>query len=429
MRHGGYIMNKILKNIIGAVVLVVILLVFYLLTFQLSHERLVIKESKAVISVGDLNSKKVNAYYELYEKAAKTDLEEAKKWTKYIKGLDLIYYNDSDDKNQGEDKEIMVVNLGWLYPVAKFKRREYFDDLGKNYFSLKEVYQKQLEEDYDVDKKIYMTNYKGYYFISDDVMKLSDYMKLLVKKEINKNISSKMRGDTLGEAVIDLEGVTQGLDTIKINLDYEKNELSINGYLYGDLEFSKYLNGIEQKDRKFAKYMGKDKIYITNTDFKGLASFMRGNLNSEINSMLSLVKMFTGKDFEDYMDEVDGEMVYDYVKNQMLIPVKEVKDFKKLIEIFAKKDGDKYVLGNGETIEIKDNVIYYNGIMSEGSITPKGDEFINISLNLGLYNPVLKDIYVDMGGKVEKNKIKIRTTIADGELLEIYNRMEGEKND
>lgn len=422
-------MNKILKNIIGAVVLVVILLVFYLLTFQLSHERLVIKESKAVISVGDLNSKKVNAYYELYEKAAQTDLEEAKKWTKYIKGLDLIYYNDSDDKNQGEDKEIMVVNLGWLYPVAKFKQREYFDDLGKNYFSLKEVYQKQLEEDYDVDKKIYMTNYKGYYFISDDVMKLSDYMKLLVKKEINKNISSKMKGDTLGEAVIDLEGVTQGLDTIKINLDYEKNELSVNGYLYGDLEFSKYLNGIEQKDRKFAKYMGKDKIYITNTDFKGLASFMRGNLNSEINSMLSLVKMFTGKDFEDYMDEVDGEMVYDYVKNQMLIPVKEMKDFKKLIEIFAKKDGDKYVLGNGETIEIKDNVIYYNGIMSEGSITPKGDEFINISLNLGLYNPVLKDIYVDMGGKVEKNKIKIRTTIADGELLEIYNRMEGEKND
>lgn len=67
--------------------------------------------------------------------------------------------------------------------------------------------------------------------------------------------------------------------------------------------------------------------------------------------------------------------------------------------------------------------------MSEGSITPKEDEFMNISLNLGLYNPVLKDIYVDMGGKVEANKIKIRTTITDGELLEIYNRMEGEKND
>ncbi|WP_028854945.1 hypothetical protein [Psychrilyobacter atlanticus] len=422
-------MNKILKNIIGAAVLVVILLVFYLLTFQLSHERLVIKESKAVISVGDLNSKKVNAYYELYEKATQTDLEEAKKWTKYIKGMDLIYYNDSNDENQSEDKEIMVVNLGWLYPIAKFKQGEYFDDLGKNYFSLKEVYQKQLEEDYDVDKKIYMTNYKGYYFVSDDVMKLSDYMKLLVKKEINKNISSKMKGDTLGEAVIDLEEFTQGLDAIKINVDYEKNKLSMNGYLYGDLEFSKYLNGIEKKDRKFTKYMGKDKIYITNTDFKGLAVFMRKNVNSEINSMLSLVKMFTGKDFEDYMDKVDGEMIYDYVKNQLLIPVKEVKDFKKLIEIFAKKDGDKYILGNGETIEIKDNVIYYNGIMSEGSITPKEDEFMNISLNLGLYNPVLKDIYVDMGGKVEANKIKIRTTITDGELLEIYNRMEGEKND
>jgi len=422
-------MNKILKNIVGAIVLIIILLGFYLLTFQLSHEKLVIKESRAVISIGDLNSKKVNEYYDLYEKATQIDLEEAKKWTKYIKGLDLIYYNDSENMNQDEDKEVIVVNLGWLYPVAKFKQGEYFDDLGKNYFSLKEVYQKQLEEGYDMDKKIYMTNYKGYYFISDDVMKLSDYMKLLVKKEINKNITSKMKGDTLGEAVIDLEGLTKGLESLKINVDYEKNKLSMNGYLYGDLEFSKYLNGIEQKDRKFAKYMGKNKIYITNTDFKGLALFMKGNMNSEINSMLSLVKMFTGKDFEDYMDKVDGEIIYDYVKNQMLLPVKEVKDFKRLIEIFAKKDGDKYILGNGETIEIKDNVIYYNGIMSEGSITPPKDEFINMSLNLGLYNPVLKDIYVDMGGKVETNKIKIRTTITDGELLEIYNRMEGEKND
>ena len=62
-------------------------------------------------------------------------------------------------------------------------------------------------------------------------------------------------------------------------------------------------------------------------------------------------------------------------------------------------------------------------------MTPKGDEFINVSLNLGLYDPVLEDIYVDMGGKVEKDKVKIRATITDGELLEIYNRMEDEKND
>ncbi|MEI6857044.1 hypothetical protein [Psychrilyobacter sp.] len=422
-------MNKILKNIIGIIVLAVILIVFYFSTFQLSHERLIVKESKVVISIGDLNSKKVNTYYELYEKITQTDLEETKKWTKYIKGLDLIYYDDSNSKNREEDKEIMVINLGWLYSVAKFKQEEYFNGLGKNYFSLKEVYQKQLEEDYDVDKKIYMTNYKGYYFISDDVMKLSNYMKLIIKKEINKNISSKIKGDTLGEAVIDLEGLVQGLDAIKINLDYENSELSMNSYLYGDLEFSKYLKGIKQKDRKFNSYIGKDKIYITNTDFRDLATFMRGNINPEMNSILSMVKMLTGKDFEDYMDKVDGEIVYDYVKNQMILPVKEEKDFKKLIEIFAKKEGNKYILGNGTTIEIKDNVIYYNGIMSEGSTIPKEGEFINISLNLGLYNPVLKDIYINMGGKVEENKINLRTSITDGELLEIYNRMKGEKND
>jgi hypothetical protein len=34
-----------------------------------------------------------------------------------------------------------------------------------------------------------------------------------------------------------------------------------------------------------------------------------------------------------------------------------------------------------------------------------------------------------MGGKVEKNRIKIRAAITDGELLEIYNRMEGKKDD
>jgi len=421
-------MNKILKNIIGAIALLIILVSFYLLTFQLPHDRLIIKQSKAVISIGDLNGKKINDYYKLYEKTTQTDLEDAKKWMKHIKGLDLIYYSDSKIKNQ-EDKEIIVINLGWLYPIAKFKQEEYFDKLEKNYFSLKDVYQKKLKKEYDVDKKIYMTNYKGYYFISDDIMKLSDYIKFLIKKEINKNISSKIKGDTLGEAVIDLEGITQGLDSIKINIDYEKNELSMNGYLYGDLKFSKYFNGIEKKDRKFDKYMGKDKIYITSTDFKSLARFIKGNINPKINSMLSLIKMFTGKDFEDYMDKIDGEIVYDYVKKQMILPVKEVKDFKKFIEVFVKKDGDKYILSNGETIEIKNNVIYYNGIMSEGSITPKGDEFINASLNLGLYDPILKDIYISMAGKVEENRIKIRTTITDEELFEIYNRMEGKKND
>lgn len=421
-------MNKILKKILGAIALAVILVSFYLLIFQLSHEKLIVKESKAVISIGDLNSKKVNEYYKLYEKTTQTDLEEAKKWTKYIKELDIIYYNDSKIENQ-EDKEVVIINLGWLYPLAKFKQGEYFDDIEKNYFSLKEVYQKQLKEEYNVDKKIYMTNYKGYYFVSDDIMKLSDYMKLLVKKEINKNISSKIKGDTLGEAVIDLEGLTQGLNSLKINVDYEKNELSMNGYLYGDLEFSKFLNGIDKKDRKFDKYIGKDRVYITNTDFKGLTGVVKENLNPQINSMLSLVKMFTGKDFEDYMDKIDGEMVYDYSKNQIIIPIKEEKDLKKMVEIFAKKDGGKYILSNGETIEIKNNVIYYNGIMSEGLATPIGDEFINASLNLGLYNPILKDIYVNMAGKVEENRIKIGTTITDGELLEIYNRMEVEKND
>lgn len=422
-------MNKILKNVIKIITLAMVLIIFYLLTFQMSHDRLIIKESKVVISIGDLNSKKVNTYYDLYEKIAKTNLEETRKVTKYIKGLDLIYYNDSSSGDEENDREIMAINLGWLYPVVKFKQREYFDDLGKNYFSLKEIYQKQLMEDYDIDKKIYMTNYKGYFFISDDVIKLSDYMKLLTKKEINKNISSKIKGNALGEAVVDLKGLVKGLDAVKVNLDYENNKLSMDSYIYGDLEFSKYLNGLKQNNRKFYDYMGKNRVYITNTDFKGLTEFIRKNMNPEMNSMLSMVKMFTGKEFEDYMDEVNGEIVYDYVKNQMILPVKEEKDFKKLLDVFGKKEGNKYILGNRTTVEIKDDVIYYNGIMSKSSKTPKGDGFINISLNLGLYNSTLKDVYVNIEGKVEKNKINLRATIKDEELLEIYNRMEGKKND
>lgn len=420
-------MNKMLKRIIEITVLIIILICFYFFTFQLSHDRLIIKESKAVISIGDLNSKKVKSYYQNYKKITQTDLGDLQKWVKYIKGLDLIYFNDFEIKNK-EDKEVLIINLGWFYPIAKLKQTEYFDTLEKNYFSLKDIYQKKLKTEYDIDKKIYMTNYKGYYFISDDRKKLSDYLKLIEKKEMNKNISSKIKGNVLGEVVIDLKGIKQGLDSINVNIDYKNNGLSIDGYLYGNLKFSKYFNGIEKQDRKLEKYIGNDRIYITNNDFKSLAGFIKENINSEINSMLSLIKIFTGKDFEDYVDKIDGEIIYDYVKEQMILPIKEEKDFKDLIEVFVKKTGNKYLLSNGKTIEIKNNVIYYNGIMPEGNVISKGDEFLNISLNLGLYSLILKDIYINIAGTVEENKIKIGTIITNKKLFEIYNRMEG-KND
>ena len=73
--------------------------------------------------------------------------------------------------------------------------------------------------------------------------------------------------------------------------------------------------------------------------------------------------------------------------------------------------------------------MYYNGKLEEGKIVPKKDEFINISLNLGLYDPTLKDLYVNLGGLVEKDAIKVRATLKDEELLEIRKRMEAEIND
>ncbi len=424
-------MNKTLKNVVGALVLVLILIVFYLLTFQLSHKKLVVKETTSIISVGDLGSKKMKSYYELYEKATKIDSKEVKQYTKYIKGIDLIYYNDSLPENRTEDKEVMVINVGWLYPVAKLKQGEYFDTLGKNYFQLKEKYQNELFEKYGVEKKIYMTNYKGYYFISDDVVKLSDYMRLLVKKEMNENITKVMKGDTLGEAVIDLEGIADGLTALKINLDYEKNELVLNGYTYGDIEFSKYFDGIDEKDRKISKYMGKNRIYLTSKNFKEMTIFLRGNLDPNINSMLSLTKMFTGKSVEDYAEEIDGELVYDYVNDQLILPLKETKNFDHLLSVFAEKNegGERYILKNGKIVEIQDDIIYYNGKMSEGDITPKKDEFISASLNLGFYNPILKDLYINMGGKIDEKRVRISLSIKDEELLEVYKRMEVLEND
>ena len=422
-------MNKTLKGILGAVGLLLVLIGFYLLTFQMSHERLVIKETKSIVSVGDLDGKKMKSYYELYEKATKIDSKEVKQYTKYIKGLDVIYYNDSTPENQVEDKEVMVINIGWLYQIAKFKQGEYFDNLGKNYFSLKDVYQNQLSEKYGIEKKIYMTNYKGYYFISDDVMKLSDYMRLLVKKEVNKNITSKMNGDTLGEAVIDLGDVAKGLTALKVNLNYEKNELTLNGYIYGDIELSKYFQGLDPKDRKFTQYMGKDRIYLTNQNFGKLTTLIRKNIDPDMDSMLSLVKMFTGKELEDYMEQIDGELVYDYLNNQIILPVKETKDFKNLLDILAEKNGDKYILSDGSIVEIKNNVIYSNGRMLEGDVATKKDEFINGSINLGLYNSKLKGLYINIGGKIDKERVKVRATIKDDELLEIYERMEVKGND
>jgi len=417
-------MNKILKNIVGGLVLLVILVAFYLLTFQMSEKKLVIKETTYIVSVGDLGSKKMKNYYDLYEKASKVESKEVKQYTKYIKGIDFISFNTGSVEAPEKDKNILAVNVGWLYPIAKFKKDEYFDNLGKNYFSLKEEYQNELKEKYGIEEKIYMTNYKGYFFISDDVMKLSDYLRLLVKKETNKNITSKLTGETLGEVIIDVNHLDEGVSALKLDLDYKEKELTLNGYLYGDMEFSKYFEGIDPKSRKLEKYMGKDKIYLTNKDFKGLTEFVRERIDPNIDSALSLVKMFTGKELEDYMEKIDGEIIYDYMSDQLVVPVKETKDFENLLKVFSKIEDGNYVLSNGKSVVIEDNIIYYNGKMLEGDIAPTKDEFINGSLNIGIYDPRLLDIYVNVGGKVFKDKIKIRATIKEDELIEIYKRLE-----
>lgn len=419
-------MNKILKNIVGGLVLLVILIVFYLLTFQMSEKRLIIKESTYVVSIGDLGSNKVNAYYELYEKISKTNSKELKQYTKYIKGIDYISFNETPTDKLKEDGEVLAINVGLSYPIAKFKQSQYFDALGKNYFSLKDKYQKELYDKYSIEEKIYMTNYKGYFFISNDVMKLSDYMRLLVKKETNKNIVSKLTGKALGELVYDASTLDEGITALKLDLDYIDNELTLNGSLYGDIEFSSVFEGIDSKKRKLEKYMGKDKIYLTNKDFRGLTEFVRKRINPDMNSALSLVKMFTGKDLETYMDKIDGELIYDYTANQLIVLVKDTKDLKELLSVFSKKENGNYVLSNGEVIEIDGNVIYYNGKMLEGDIVPKKDEFVSGSINLGLYNPKFQDIYINAGGKIYKDKIKIRVALKEEDLLEIYNKLEEE---
>ena len=422
-------MNKILKNLFGGLVLILILIVFYLLTFQISHKRLVVKETTAIISIGDLNSKKTKSYYELYKKATGKDFEDIKQYTKYVKGIDIISYNESTPEYEEKDKEVMAINIGWLYPIAKFKQSEYFDDLGKNYFSLKEIYQKELSEKYGIENKIYMTNYKGYYFISDDVMKLSDYMRLLVKKESNENITSKLKGDTIGEVIVDFEGVIEGASALKVDLDYKKNNIILNGYVYGDLDFSECFEGLDPKERKLVNYMGKDRIYFTNKDFKKLTKYVKVNISPEIESILSLVKVFTGKELEDYMGQIDGELVYDYKSDQLILPLKETKDIENLLGAFSEKNGNQYILGNEKIVEIEENTLYYNGKMLEGDIKPGKDNFFESSINLGIYNQTLDGVYVEIAGKIDEKKLNIIATLKEEDFLKVYKRMEENKDD
>jgi hypothetical protein len=421
-------MNKVGKKIFGALILVLITIGFYLMTFQISEKRLVIKQTNAVISIGDLNSKEMISYYNLYEKLGESefDQEEIKKYTKYIKGLDVIYYNEFPDKNQ-EDNEVVAVNLGWLYPLAKLKQGEYFDTLGKNYYQLKKVYQEEINKKLGIDKTIYMSNYKGYYFLSDDIMKLSDYLRLLVKKEENKNLTSRMSGKTLGEVIIDVSGEVKEINALKFDLSHKDESLTVNGYIYGEgEEVSKYFKKLPANKRKISNYMGKGRVYINSEDFTKILEFVRKNINPDIDSLTSLVKMFTGKSLDEYISQIDGELVYDYMNNKLMIPLKETKDIEQLMGIFGTKEGDKYRFSTGEIGKIEDNIFYYNGKMEKGNIEPKKDEFITVSANLGLYDMNFKDLYITLGGLVEKDVIKIRATIKDDELVEMKKRVEAE---
>ncbi len=435
-------MNKLLKNILGGLVLVIISMGFYFFTFQIPKERLVVKDTLLYMTVKNKEIK--GEFYEyienlMIEAVGEERVRKQVKQEKMIKGIDFIVLGEVIKENIEEElledyKMILAVDIGWRYPFAPLKQKDYFDDLGGNYFRLKEEFLEEIKEEVPLwsDLEVYMLRYKGYYFLSTDINNLASYLNSLKTKDVNKNITKKLDNNSYFQAVLDTGRIKLFeekflLYGVKLSGDYNGKEFIFGYTFYIEPKLLENFQGLPPKDRKFDKYMGKGRFYLNNKDFSSLLPFVREGLSMIVGEYLDLL----GVSMEEYLQEIDGEIVFDYVDDiRLILPLKETKKYEEMLGILPKDEKGNYVITPEFKLTLEDKVFYINKGMEKGDIKVGKKEVVSLNLPLKI---ALKDVLdelsveldltgieIDFGIEVDKDNIKFKGKIKEKDLVKFY---------
>lgn len=364
----------------------------------------------------------VREFAGIYGSGLESAVAEGNRYTKYLKNIFVIHYNEGEIVAKPIDKYNLVfgIDIGALYYPAATQINTVFIKKG-NFYVLKPQYQKMIESSPETKNlKIYMRPYRGIFLVSLSEKVLYDYIIQLKKGPRNTKLIKTY--DTLKNQIIfagiDLNSLFQKLvpenifikklNTATINFKYNYTLQRVVGEVNIDAEgeLFRMLDASKVPDRPLMNYIGRDMYYLSNNNFSEFLRFVsEGFKKFNDTDYLAAINSFMGFDILEIVKPLGNEMIIGNENDNFFgaVALKNKQQLEKyLIQFNGNYAPDKYMVFNNN-ISIKDGSVFLNREWEKynNDIYLTRETFFYYNMNLGkTFNiPELGTIYTEIEGR------------------------------
>lgn len=412
-------MRRLKILLLSLVACLLILVAGYKYIYHIPGKNFLVKNTRAVYVNENFNRKSIKPLEELLLKIGEeSHIEDLKKEKKYIKNIYILYFGSIQFL---DEHRVGVLDPGLMYPIFKSRLGKYFEK-SKDYYILKEKYR----EKYSSGKEVFLKGYRGYFLVSDSKEDLEGVLSGV--GESNENILALKKRDKaniFGKLLLDLTGTKGELLGLKgsvVTANYDSQKFYMDNKLVGEGGIVELFKA-QPEERKMEKYLGKNRIYISSNDFGKAAKILAANIPKEQKVILDIWESFSGGSIEDFLGDIDGEIVGDIEKKQWIIPLRETKRFEKLFMILGKSKRLK--IGNISLMMEGKNIYQGREKLSPGTGgTLSKKEFFQGEISLDLLDRKFSEkSKISIKGRAEGDYLNLHTELSEETLDDILIKM------
>ncbi|WP_321329303.1 hypothetical protein [uncultured Ilyobacter sp.] len=412
-------MRRLKILLLSLLACLLVLVAGYKYIYHIPGKNFLVKNTRAVYVNENFNRKSIKPLEELLLKIGEeSHIEDLKKEKKYIKNIYILYFGSIQLL---DEHRVGVLDPGLMYPIFKSRLGKYFEK-SKDYYILKEKYR----EKYSSGKEVFLKGYRGYFLVSDSKEDLEGVLSGV--GESNENILALKKRDKaniFGKLLLDLTGTKGELLGLKgsvVTANYDSQKFYMDNKLVGEGGIVELFKA-QPEERKMEKYLGKNRIYISSNDFSKAAKILAANIPKEQKVILDILESFSGGSIEDFLGDIDGEIVGDIEKNRWIIPLKETKRFEKLFMILGKSKRLK--IGNISLMMEGKNIYQGREKLSPGTGgTLSKKEFFQGEISLDLLDRKFSEkSKISIKGRAEGDYLNLHTELSEETLDDILIKM------
>ncbi len=297
------------------------------------------------------------------------------------KALKDVYIFSFDMIDNTFSEEVMVVDTGIAYLGIKPKLTDYFERRGDFYVLKEERKPREL-----AGADVYLKTYRGYFVAALSTDVIDRFLEAPKAKEGRlQELDKKSKVGSFGKVLMDLKGDLL-FDAMEVDggvagVDLKGERLTVSNELFGRGEFMDSLKE-QPEERRYEKFAGKDRLYISGNNIGGTLAIALKNMNSNELNAFNMVFGMLGVTLEDIFNQIDGEIVVDVKSNSWMIPLKDTRTIRKIFGFFGQKD--RMLYGNSEVV--LDGKVLRAGSMDEtgNGVKVEKDTFIYGDLPMNL---------------------------------------------